>query len=193
MTTSAQVRHQLIQALTLDLVGPTPDILAHLEQDGRRQRQWRRRGRGCGAWRQCGRGAGGGKAGAMEGPGSGGGKAYPRAALARNSSIQIRCLSWLMSPATDGVASGTWKAVRKAREKASRWPGARAFRRSCSAAIAAGSRGVSGLHWVSTSPVAAHGHERSAIEAWSERRSRQIAGGKVSLVVGHQELMTTWP
>jgi hypothetical protein len=26
MTTSAQVRHQLIQALTLDLVGPTPHI-----------------------------------------------------------------------------------------------------------------------------------------------------------------------
>lgn len=40
---------------------------------------------------------------------------------------------------------------------------------------------------------AAHGHERSAIEAWSERRSRQIAGGEVSLVVGHQELMATWP
>jgi hypothetical protein len=31
MTTSAQIRSQLIQALTLDLVGPTPDILAQLE------------------------------------------------------------------------------------------------------------------------------------------------------------------
>ena len=35
MATSAQVRSQLIQALTLDLVGPTPDILAQLELDGR--------------------------------------------------------------------------------------------------------------------------------------------------------------
>ena len=35
MTTSAQVRHQLIQALTLDLVGPTPDILAQLELEER--------------------------------------------------------------------------------------------------------------------------------------------------------------
>ena len=69
---------------------------------------------------------------------------HPPAALARNSSIQILCLSWLMSPATDGVASGTWKAERKAREKASRWPGARALSRSCSAAMAAGSRGASG-------------------------------------------------
>ena len=40
---------------------------------------------------------------------------------------------------------------------------------------------------------AAHGPERSAIEAWSARRSRQIAGGEVSLVVGHQELLATWP
>lgn len=35
MTTSAQVRSQLIQALTLDLVGPTPEILAQLELEGR--------------------------------------------------------------------------------------------------------------------------------------------------------------
>lgn len=35
MATSAQVRSQLIQALTLDLVGPTPDILAQLELEGR--------------------------------------------------------------------------------------------------------------------------------------------------------------
>ena len=35
MTTSAQVRSQLIQALTLDLVGPTPGILAQLELEGR--------------------------------------------------------------------------------------------------------------------------------------------------------------
>ena len=40
---------------------------------------------------------------------------------------------------------------------------------------------------------AAHDIERSAIEAWSARRSRQIAGGEVSLVVGHQELLATWP
>jgi hypothetical protein len=33
----------------------------------------------------------------------------------------------------------------------------------------------------------------SAIEAWSARRARQIAGGEVSLVVGHQELLATWP
>ena len=40
---------------------------------------------------------------------------------------------------------------------------------------------------------AAHDPERSAIEAWSARRSRQIAAGEVSLVVGHQELLATWP
>jgi hypothetical protein len=40
---------------------------------------------------------------------------------------------------------------------------------------------------------AAHGPERNAIEAWSARRARQIAGGKVSLVVDHQELLATWP
>ena len=68
---------------------------------------------------------------------------HPPAALARNSSIQILCLSCLISPATDGVASGTWKAERKEREKASRWPGARALSRSCSAAMAVGSRGAS--------------------------------------------------
>jgi len=39
----------------------------------------------------------------------------------------------------------------------------------------------------------AHDLERSAIEAWSARRSRQIADGNVSLVVGHQELLATWP
>ena len=35
MSTSAHVRSRLIQALTLDLVGPTPDILAQLELEGR--------------------------------------------------------------------------------------------------------------------------------------------------------------
>jgi hypothetical protein len=35
MTTSAHVRSQLIQALSLDLVGPTPDVLAQLELEGR--------------------------------------------------------------------------------------------------------------------------------------------------------------
>lgn len=35
MTTSAQIRSQLIQALTMDLVGPTPKILDHLELEGR--------------------------------------------------------------------------------------------------------------------------------------------------------------
>jgi len=40
---------------------------------------------------------------------------------------------------------------------------------------------------------AAHDLERSAIEAWSARRARQIVGGEVSLVVGHQELLATWP
>jgi hypothetical protein len=37
MTSSARVRSQLISALTLDLVGPTPEILAQLELDGRTQ------------------------------------------------------------------------------------------------------------------------------------------------------------
>lgn len=40
---------------------------------------------------------------------------------------------------------------------------------------------------------AAHGPEQAAIAAWSARRARQIAGGEVSLVVGHQELLATWP
>ena len=35
MTTSAQIRNQLIQALTLDLVGPTSDVLAQLALQGR--------------------------------------------------------------------------------------------------------------------------------------------------------------
>jgi hypothetical protein len=37
MTSSARVRSQLISAVTLDLVGPTPEILAQLELDGRTQ------------------------------------------------------------------------------------------------------------------------------------------------------------
>jgi hypothetical protein len=37
MSTSAQVRSQLIQALTLDLVGPTPGLLAQLEAEGQSQ------------------------------------------------------------------------------------------------------------------------------------------------------------
>jgi hypothetical protein len=40
---------------------------------------------------------------------------------------------------------------------------------------------------------AAHAPERSAIAAWSARRAQQIVGGQVSLVVGHQELLATWP
>jgi len=40
---------------------------------------------------------------------------------------------------------------------------------------------------------AAIGPERSAIAAWSARRARQIAACEVSLVVGHQELLATWP
>jgi hypothetical protein len=39
----------------------------------------------------------------------------------------------------------------------------------------------------------ARGLEHPAIEAWSALRARQIAGGEVSLVVGHQELLATWP
>ena len=35
MTIAAQGRSQLIQTLTLDLVGPTPDVFAHLELEGR--------------------------------------------------------------------------------------------------------------------------------------------------------------
>ena len=52
----------------------------------------------------------------------------PRVALARNSWIQMRCRCWRISPAPDGVESGTWKAARKARQKAARWPGERALR-----------------------------------------------------------------
>jgi hypothetical protein len=40
---------------------------------------------------------------------------------------------------------------------------------------------------------AAQGPERNAIEAWTARRALQIAAGEVSLVVGHQELLATWP
>ncbi len=39
----------------------------------------------------------------------------------------------------------------------------------------------------------AHGTERNAIADWSARRARQIDAGEVALVVGHQELMATWP
>jgi hypothetical protein len=38
MTTSAQVRSQLIQSLSLDLVAPTPGILAQLELEGRTEK-----------------------------------------------------------------------------------------------------------------------------------------------------------
>jgi hypothetical protein len=120
---------------------------------------------------------------------------HPPAALARNSSIQILCLSWRISPATDGVASGTWKAERKAREKASRWPGARALSRSCSAAMAVGSRGASGPDaWLvgalvgalvadSCSPFPLGGPLKAAELAWREechtpaRRRGGLAAG----------------
>ena len=36
-STSAAVREQLIRALELDLVGPTPGLLSHLEAQGQRQ------------------------------------------------------------------------------------------------------------------------------------------------------------
>jgi hypothetical protein len=39
----------------------------------------------------------------------------------------------------------------------------------------------------------AHGDERISIADWSARRACQIEGGDVALVVGHQELMATWP
>ncbi len=66
-------------------------------------------------------------------------------ALARNSWIQMRCRSWRISPATEGVESGTWKAARKAREKASRWRGDRALSCSWSWSAMAGSSRASGL------------------------------------------------
>ena len=43
----------------------------------------------------------------------------------------------------EGVESGTWKALRKAREKAASWGGNRARMRSCRAAMVAGSRAAS--------------------------------------------------
>ena len=49
----------------------------------------------------------------------------------------------MISPAIEGVESGTWKALRKAREKAASWGGSRARMRSCKAAMVAGSRAVS--------------------------------------------------
>jgi hypothetical protein len=69
----------------------------------------------------------------------------PLDALARNSWIQMRCRSWRISPATEGVESGTWKAARKAREKASRWRGDRALSCSWSWSAMAGSSRASGL------------------------------------------------
>jgi hypothetical protein len=44
MTTSAQIRNQLIQALNLDLVGPTPDVLAQLALQGRTEEATELRG-----------------------------------------------------------------------------------------------------------------------------------------------------
>ena len=40
----------------------------------------------------------------------------------------------------EGMESGTWKAVRKALEKAASWGGSKARMRSCSLAMVAGSR-----------------------------------------------------
>ena len=46
----------------------------------------------------------------------------------------------MINPAMEGVESGNWKALRKAREKAVSWGGCRARMRSCRAAMVAGSR-----------------------------------------------------
>ena len=40
---------------------------------------------------------------------------------------------------------------------------------------------------------AARGDEGRAIAAWSARRAREIAGGRASLRVGHQDLAAAWP
>lgn len=40
----------------------------------------------------------------------------------------------------EGVESGTWKVLRKVREKAASWDGSKARMRSCRAAMVAGSR-----------------------------------------------------
>ena len=49
----------------------------------------------------------------------------------------------VINPAIEGVESGTWKAVRKAREKAASWGGSRARMRSCRVAMVTGSRAAS--------------------------------------------------
>ncbi len=63
--------------------------------------------------------------------------------LPRKSSIQRRWRCSVISPEIEGVESGTWKAVRKAREKAASWGGSRARMRSCRVAIVTGSRAAS--------------------------------------------------
>ncbi len=48
----------------------------------------------------------------------------------------------MISPAIEGMASGTWKAERKAREKAANWGGSRARMHSCRVWTVGGSRGA---------------------------------------------------
>lgn len=49
----------------------------------------------------------------------------------------------MISPEIEGVDSGTWKALRKPREKAASWGGSKARMRSCRVAMVAGSRAAS--------------------------------------------------
>ena len=48
----------------------------------------------------------------------------------------------MISPAIVGVESGTWKARRKARQKAANWGGSRARMHSCRVWMVGGSRGA---------------------------------------------------
>lgn len=82
----------------------------------------------------------------------------------------------MIKPAMEGVESGTWKAVRKAREKAASWGGCRARMRSCRAAIVAGSRDESPVE----SPRAPEGALVAA--GWGLAMAAGAVAGLVPLV-----------
>jgi hypothetical protein len=46
---------------------------------------------------------------------------------------------------------------------------------------------------IAAAALAAAADEAEAIAAWSARRAVDLAAGRLSLVVGHQDLVATWP
>ena len=93
-----------------------------------------------------------------------------------------------------GRALGPAAAFRLA--AALRWRGAQTQLRDSYWRIAASDSAMLTAMVASLSEAAlrgARGLEAAAITAWSARRASQIERGQASLVVGHQELIATWP